>query len=99
MFAVLLATNGESLAVEDEDAVGRMRIHKDGTREIAVQGTHDRCVLTHVLCVPYATVSASVQHVTTVKRRCRFPSSRLDSERVFACIAFPPTTTEPDGLS
>lgn len=49
VFAVLLAANRESFAVEDEDTARHVRICKDSTREIAVQGTHDRCVLVYIL--------------------------------------------------
>ena len=44
-------------------------------------------------------VGAPVEHVAIVEFWSRFPASALDSESVFAGVAFPPATTEQDSVS
>ena len=80
MLAILLPANGECLAVEDEDAARNMRIHKNGTREIAMQGTHDRRVLDHALRVSHAAVRASIKHISIMECRPFFSSPFLYAE-------------------
>lgn len=98
IFAVLLSVNGECFAIKYEDAAWHMRVRKDGTREITVQILQDGDV---ALCTrrPHPAVGAAIENVAIVKGRSRFPASALDSERMFAGVAFPPATTEPDGVS
>lgn len=99
VFAVLLSANGERLAVENENAVRDMRIRKNSTRKIAVQGAHHCRVLDDVLCVSHTAVCASVEHVAIMEGWRRLPASAVDSECVLAGVAFPPATTEPDSVS
>ncbi len=80
MLAVLLAADIESLSIEDENAARYMRIRKNSTLKITVQGTHDRCVLQNLLRVFYTAICAPVEHVAIMERRTFFLSSFLDPE-------------------
>ncbi len=99
MLTVLLAADVQCLTVENENTDRNVWICKNSTRKIAVQSTHYSRVLHNLLCVSHAAVRASVEHVAIMKGRSRFPASALDSECVFAGVAFPPATTKTDNVS
>lgn len=98
VFAVLLSTNGECLAVEDEDAAGRVRVRKDGTGEITVQVLQDGHV---ALCArrPNSAVRAAIENVAIVEFRRLLSSSFFYSERSFACLTLTASTAPANGVA
>lgn len=80
MLAVLLAADVQCFAVENENAVWNMRIHKNSTLKITMQGAHHRRVLQDLLCVFYAAICTPVEHVAIMERRTFFLPSFLHPE-------------------
>lgn len=78
MLAVLPAADVQRLPVENEDAARDMRIRKNSTLKITVQGTHHRRVLQDFLRVFYAAIGAPVEHVAIMERRTFFLAPFLD---------------------
>lgn len=97
VFAVLLPTDADGLAIEDEDTARCFGITERNPCEVVVEPLQDSNMAPRTRGA-HPTVRTAVEDVAIVESRGTLPAPAFHAKRALAGIASPPPTPEQNGV-